>query len=42
MNFGQMYKDLCLVEVSRTESNVSGTLEIGLLCDKNWAKSVEN
>ena len=42
MNFGQIYKELCLLEFGRTESNVSRTLEIGLHSDKNWTKSVEN
>ena len=42
MNFGQMYKELCFLEVGRTESIVSGTLENSLSCNKNWAKSVEN
>ena len=42
MNFGQMYKELCLLEVGRTESNVSGTLENKLSCNKNWEKLVEN
>ena len=27
MNFGQIYKDLCLLEFGRTESNVSGILD---------------
>ena len=42
MNFGQMVKELWLLEFDRPENAVSGTLENKLSCDKNWEKSVEN
>ena len=42
INFGQMYKELYMLEFDITKNIVYRTLKNGLSCDKNWAKSVEN